>query len=182
MIHEFVQQVKNTVREVLTDVHTAIPAKIVSINATTGLATVQPTAKRQLNNGTTLDFPQISGVPIVLPQGAGQLVSIAVPVKPEDSCLLIISEQSLEFWLYGRETDTTLNFDLTNAICIPGLFQKPPDSFLDACNSNSIIIDAGESRVVASTAGIAIIGNLTVNGNVSVTGHLTAHGITDLNR
>ena len=65
--------------------------------------------------------------------------------------------------------------------CLGFTVTFPPDSFMDACNSNSIIIDAGESRVVASTAGIAVIGNLTVNGNVSVTGHLTAHGITDLN-
>ena len=179
MLHDFVQGIKNTVREELKDVHTALPAKIVSVNADNGLATVKPTIKKMLSNGKTFDYPQISGVPIVLPQGASQLVSIAIPVKPGDSCLLIISEQSLEYWLYGRETDTSLYFDLTNAICIPGLFQKPPDSFLDACNTNSIIIDAGETRLVANTRGISILGTLTVNGNVNVTGSLSAHGIID---
>lgn len=185
MLHEFVQQIKETVREEITDMHTALPAKIISVNANTGLATVQPTMKKILRSGKTIDYPLISGVPIVLLQGAGQLVSIAIPVKPGDSCLLIISEQSLEYWLYARETDTSLHFDLTNAICIPGLFQKPPDSFLDACNTNSIIIDAGETRLVANTNGISVLGTLTVNGNLNVTGKaavsgsLSAHGIHD---
>lgn len=170
MLQEFVQQIKNTVQEAISDIHTALPAKIVSVNLNTGLATVQPAAKRTLNNGETIDYPQITGVPIVLPQGANQLVSISVPVKPGDGCLLVISEQSLEYWMYGRDTDTTLLFDITNAICIPGLFQTPPDSLQDACNNNSIIIDAGESRVVVSTAGVAVVGSLTVNGNLNVTG------------
>lgn len=176
MVQEFVQQVKDTVDECLYDVHTAMPAKIVSIDASSGLATVLPTIKKMTADGTTMDFPQISGVPVVLPQGSGQTVSIAIPVKTGDSCLLIISEQSLEYWLYGRETDTSLLFDITNAICIPGLFQKPPDSFLDACDSDSIIIDAGETRLTVNTAGIAILGTLTINGNLNVTGDLSVTG------
>lgn len=179
-MQEFVQQIKDTVQEALQDVHTAIPAKIVSINASSGLATVQPTIKKMLDNGSSMDFPQISGVPIVVSQGANQLVSIAVPVKAGDSCLLIISEQSLEYWLYGRETDTTLLFDITNAICIPGLFQKPPDTFFDACNSNSVIIDAGTTRLSVGTSGISVIGSLTVNGDLKVTGDQTVGGSTNI--
>lgn len=176
MVQEFVQQIKDTVDECLYEVHTAMPAKIVSIDTSSGLATVLPTIKRMTADGSTMDFPQISGVPIVLQQGSGQTVSIAIPVKAGDSCLLIISEESLEYWLYGRETDTSLMFDITNAICIPGLFQKPPDSFLDACDSDSIIIDAGETRLAVNTAGIAVLGSLTVNGNLNVTGDMSVSG------
>ncbi len=169
-MQEFVQQIKDTVDECISDIHTALPAKIVSVDSATGLATVLPTMKKVLANGSTMSYPQISGVPVVLPQGSGQLVSIAFPVKAGDSCLLIISEQSLEYWLYGRETDTTLLFDITNAICIPGLFQAPPDSFLDACDSDSVIVDAGETKLVVNTAGIGITGSLTVNGDLTVIG------------
>lgn len=176
MLQEFVQQIKDTVDECLCDAHTAMPAKIVSVNTSSGLATVQPSIKKVKADGSTMDFPQISGVPIVLPQGANQLVSIAFPVKAGDSCLLIISEQSLEYWLYGRETDTTLMFDITNAICIPGLFQSPPDSFPDACDSSSIILDAGETRLTVGTAGIGVLGSLTVNGSLEVTGDATIDG------
>ena len=171
MLQEFVQQIKNTVREELADIHTALPAKIVSVNASSGLATVQPLVKRTLGNGKTISYPQISGVPIVLPQGANQDVAISIPVKAGDGCLIIISEQSLEYWLYGRETDTTLLFDITNAVCIPGLFQKPPESFKSACSNNAVIIDAGESRVTVKNSGITVKGNLTVNGNLTVTGN-----------
>lgn len=187
MMQEFVQQIKDTVQEALQDVHTALPAKIISISRSSGLATVLPTIKKTLDDGSSMDFPQISGVPIVLPQGANQLVSIAVPVKAGDSCLLIISEQSLEYWMYGRETDTSLLFDITNAICIPGLFQKPPDSFLDACDSNSVIVDAGKTRLVVGTAGVSVLGSLTVNGNMTVNGNskiagdLSVEGTANLN-
>lgn len=170
MLQEFVQEIKETVNEELADIHTALPAEIVSIDINTGLAKVQPAIKKILDNGDTIDYPQISGVPIVFPQGANQMASISLPVKPGDSCLLVIAEQSLENWLYGRETDTSLLFDITNAICIPGLSQRPPDSFKDACEQNSIIIDAGESRVVVSKTGVSVVGNLSVTGNLSVSG------------
>lgn len=195
MLQEFVQQVKDTVREELSDVHTAFPAKIVSVDTGTGLATVQPLVKKVCGNGSTMDYPQISGVPIVLTQGNNQVASISIPVKPGDGCLLVISEQSLEYWLYGRETDTTLLFDITNAICIPGLCPKPPDSFADACNKNAIIIDVGETRITVKEdkteflgevkveagatqfnikkSGVDIVGEVSIKGDVNIDGNLT---------
>ncbi len=156
MLQEFVQQIKDTIEEALEEVHTALPAKIVSVDTSTGMATVLPTMKKVMPDGTKLKYPKISGVPILMPQGAGQTVSIAFPVKSGDNCLLIISEQSLEYWLYGRETDTSLFFDLTNAICIPGLFQSPPDSFADACSSKAVILDSGDTRVTVKSSGVTV--------------------------
>lgn len=174
MMQEFVQQIKDNVKLALSEMHTSLPAEIVSVNTKTGLATVLPTAKKVLPNGSSMDYPQISGVPIVIPQGAGQDVSVAFPVKEGDSCLLIISEQSLEYWLYGRETDTTLTFDITNAICIPGLFQEPPDSFLDACKNNSVIVKAGSTKLTVSKSGVSVSGSLTVSGSIRASG--SVHG------
>ena len=61
MLQEFVHQIKKTAQEVMTDMHTALPAKIVSVNSSEGLATVQPSVKMTLKNGDKIDYPQISG-------------------------------------------------------------------------------------------------------------------------
>ena len=172
MLQEFVHQIKKTAQEVMTDMHTALPAKIVSVNSSEGLATVQPSVKMTLKNGDKIDYPQISGVPIIFPQGSNQAVSISFPVKEGDSCLLVVSEQSLEYWLYERETDTTLRFDISNAICIPGLFQKPPRSFSDACDNDSVIIESNDTQISVDSNGIAMTGNVTINGDLTVTGSI----------
>ena len=98
--------------------------------------------------------------------------SISFPVKEGDSCLLVVSEQSLEYWLYERETDTTLRFDISNAICIPGLFQKPPRSFSDACDNDSVIIESNDTQISVDSNGISMTGNVTINGDLTVTGSI----------
>ncbi len=127
MMQEFVQEIQNTVQRGLRGIHTAMPGRIVSFDAAKGIATVKPAMKFKKPDGKTMDFPQVTGVPVVFPQGAGQGATIAFPVKPGDSCLLVVAEQSLDYWQYGQETSTDLAFDMTNAICIPGLFaQREP--------------------------------------------------------
>ena len=107
-----------------------------SFDPGTGLATVLPTMKFKKPDGTTVDFPQVTGVPVVFPQSMGQQATIAYPVKAGDGCLIIVAEQSIDYWLYGQETDTDLDFDLTNSICIPGLFAKANPVMAEACNGN----------------------------------------------
>lgn len=175
MLHEFVHQIKETVKEELLAMHTAMPAKIVDLNATTGFATVQPLVKRPIGKSQKIDYPKINGVPIVFPQGNGQKESITFPAKPGDLCLLIISEQSLENWLYDRETDTDLRFDLTNAICIPGLFQNPPASFAESCEKDSVIISSGKNRISVGSDEIEVTGNFKVSGDINAVGSITPY-------
>ena len=119
MKQELVDQVAKTARKATENMHTALPGEIVKFDAAKGLASVQPKAKFKKPNGETLDFPVITGVPVVFPQSAN--VSIAWPIKPGDGCLIVFCESALDFWMYGKETDTALSFDLSNAIAITGL-------------------------------------------------------------
>lgn len=172
MLQEFVQQVKNTVRKELETVHTAIPGKITDFDASTGLATVTPLMKFKRQDGSSISYPAISGVPVVIPQAYGQSATIAFPVKKGDGCLLLVAEQSLDYFMYGQETSIDLQFDLSNAVCIPGLFSKANSVLKDACNANAVIVDVKGSRIkVASgvvqidATRIALNGNVTVNGS-----------------
>lgn len=183
MLQEFVQAVNDSVQKGLKGVHTAMPGEIVAFDPATGLATVKPAMKFKKPDGTKIDFPQITGVPVLFQQGAGQGATVAFPVKAGDGCLIIVGEQSLDYWMYGQETSTDLAFDMTNAMCIPGLFVKANPVVADACAKNAVIADVGGTRftvkageVTVDAAAIKLNGNVTVNGNFTTTG-----GVVNLN-
>ena len=179
MMQEFVQEITNTIQRNLKAVHTAMPGKIVAFDAAKGVATVQPVMKYKKPNGETIDFPQITGVPVVFPQGASQNVTVAFPVKAGDGCLLVIAEQSIDYWQYGQETDTDLSFDITNAICIPGLFSKANGAVKEACDKNAVVLDANGTKVTVKAGEVIIdAAKVTVNGDVTVNGTMTTVGDT----
>ena len=89
MMQEFVQEIQNTVQRGLRGIHTAMPGQIVSFDAAKGIATVKPAMKFKKPDGKTMDFPQVTGVPVVFPQGNAQGATVAFPVKPGDSCRLL---------------------------------------------------------------------------------------------
>ena len=148
--------------------HTALPGTIVSFNPQTGLAVVRPQMKYKTKDGQKLDYPDISSVPVVIPQANAQGVTIAYPIKAGDGCLLIMSEQSNDYFLYGQETDTDLKFDLSNAIAIVGLFRTVNQQLARACSRNEIVLANGNNILSVSTSGVTITGDLTVNGTLRV--------------
>jgi hypothetical protein len=106
----------------------------------------------------------------------GQSATIAYPVRAGDGCLVVIAEQSIESWLYGQETSTNLQFDLTNAICIPGLFAKPNPVMQEACGSNAVVVDVKGTRLTVRRDGVSITGDLDVSGTISGGGVSMADG------
>lgn len=185
MIQEFVQEIQNSIQKGLRGIHTAMPGTISSFDAAKGVATVQPAMKFKKPDGKTMDFPQLTGVPVVFPQGASQNVTIAYPVKAGDGCLIVIAEQSIDYWQYGQETKTDLAFDMSNAICIPGLFAKGNASMEEACSQDAVVLNAQGSKVVVkggevtiTAAKVTINGNVEVNGSIKSTGDTEASGIS----
>ncbi len=164
MLQELVDQINKTARKATENMHTALPGEIVKFDAAVGLASVQPKAKFKKPNGEMMDFPVITGVPVVFPQSAN--VSIAWPIKPGDGCLIVFCESALDFWMYGQETDTALSFDLSNAIAITGLSPKGRDAMKIACDEDAAVIKAGSTILKVKADGVFITGNLTVEGGV----------------
>lgn len=166
----FVQAIKDTVRDALADVHTALPATIKTFDAGTGLASVAPAGKFKTVDGKALDYPVITGVPVVFQYSPTAGAGILFPVKAGDNCLLVIAEQALDSWLYGGESASDLKHDLTNAVAIPGLYQKPQAKIANACSDDAVVVYAGETSVVISKGGVAIKGNVTITGNLTTSG------------
>jgi hypothetical protein len=174
MIQEFTQQIKTLVADMVSDVHTAIPGKIVSFDPVKCLAIVLPSGKFKRPDGKMMDLPQISDVPVVFIQGGA--ATVAYPIKAGDGCLLIIAEQALDVWRYGGESKTDLRHDWTNCIAVPGLFVQPNPVIKEACDQDAVIVVKGDKRITVSQAGIVIKGNVRIEGNVDVSGTMGVSG------
>lgn len=141
MMQEFVQQLENTVREATYDMHTALPGTIAKFDPAAGMATVKPEGSVAMKNGKRLKYPSIVRVPVVFPQAGGQDAVIAYPIMPGDGCLVIICENDLKPWMsHGKETESDMKFDLTNAVCIPGLFCEGNAAIQKAVAEKAIVI------------------------------------------
>lgn len=185
MIQEFVQEINNSIKKEIRSMHTAMPGTIVSFDPGKMTATVLPGMMFKKPDGKTIAYPQITGVPVVFPQGANQQCTVAFPVKAGDGCLIVIAEQSLDYWMYGQETSTDLAFDMTNAMCIPGLFSSSNDAVRAACAANAVVVDAKGTRITVKNgsveidaAEVKIKGNLTVEGEVKSAGDVNGSGIS----
>lgn len=174
MMQEFVDSVNKTAKKAVSEIHTAVPAVITAFDAAKGLATVQPKAKFKKPNGETMDYPSVSGVPVVFPQSKS--VTIAFPIKAGDNCLLVFGEKALDYWLYGKETDTELNFDLSNAIAIPSLSTIGNMAMRMACNEDAAVVQAGSTVLKVKGDAVYIQGDLIVEGKITASGDVSASG------
>ena len=147
MIQELVQQIRDSTRAITEGMHTAVPGQVLKIYMDKCVADVHPVMKFRKRDGSTIDYPNVTGVPIVFPQVWGQQATIAFPVHEGDMGILIIAEQSLDYWMYGHETETDLHFDLSDAIFIPGMWNKPNEVMTDALENDKIIVDTKGTRI-----------------------------------
>lgn len=95
--------IKKGIENYVKDLHTSMPGIIVSFDASTQLASVQPAIKRifKTNDGekelmTPTELPLLINVPVQFPRGGG--FSLTFPVKPGDECLLVFCERSIDYW------------------------------------------------------------------------------------
>ena len=182
-MQEFTHEIKNFINDMLKNVHTMLLAKIETFNPETCLASVTPYAKYRKKDGTLIDFPVISQVPVYVMQANNQSATIAMPIKKDDKCLLLFSEQALDVWRSNGEiADADLSFDLTNAIAIVGMFAKPNSLVTEACEDNAIIIQSDGGKIKVNEDGTQITAsgeiNIIANGpvNLSSAGEVTVKG------
>lgn len=158
-----------------------MPGEILSIDYDKGTCSVQPYALLKIVTGDKLQYPVINDVPIVVPQSSVQDACIAFPIVPGDTCLLIVSEGTLDYWRYNRVTELDAKFSLSNAVCIPGLTRKFDPCFKEAAEDGAVILKygAGKFKLTDTTMTISAqnlvleAGNnltLSAGNNVTVSG------------
>ncbi len=169
---DVVTEVKNLVKEQVNNIHTALPGEIVSVDVTTCRVTVKPKAQMRFSNGKVLDYPIISGVPVVIPQSPSSDAAIVFPVKKGDPCLLVFSEQALDYWFENGMTNSQIKHGLSGAIAILGLMKTPSSDFKDAVLNDKVIVRHGNASIALSNATITIRGDVTVEGNLLINGEV----------
>ena len=107
----------------LCDLHTAMPAEVISYDHAKNLAVVQPVLKRKYKSeDSAVDLPTISDVVVCFQRmGAGHL---RLPVNPGDTGQLVFNERSIDGWLQSGGKIDPLDprkHSLSDAVFYPGL-------------------------------------------------------------
>ena len=123
--------IESMIQNRLNEVHSALPAKIISYDADKQEAAVQPLINRLYHDDDSEIQPTIAAVPVIFPSAATG--SLTFPIGVGDIVLLIFSEQSLDNWLFSDgkasvDPEDHRRFHYSDAIAIPGLypFKKAP--------------------------------------------------------
>lgn len=174
MVQEVVQEVENTVKQIMNEIHTAFPGTISSYSPGSNTATVKPSVSFTTPKGKSMNYPAITNVPVVVPHSTSEGIGIAFPIKAGDTCLIVCAEQSLDGWQSDKEDDTELKFDISNAICIPGLSNASVDLQQEANSKDAVVVGCSGKKIYVSESGIDIIGDVNVKGNIACTGTVTS--------
>lgn len=142
------------------EMNVCIPAEIVSYDAATQLAQVQPCLKRPLrtedDEEITESMPIISHVPVIHPSGGGFFAHF--PLAKGDPVTLIIADRSIDRWLdKGGEVDPGYSHthELSDAFAIPG--GRPDPKKLSGMSSSKLTIGKdGDTSLQIAIDGSAI--------------------------
>lgn len=107
----------------ISEIHTALPGKIVSYDYAKNLAVVQPTLKRKyVGEAEPIELPTISNVTVCFPRmGKGHL---RIPVNVGDEGELIFQERSIDKWAVSggmTHPQDSRKHSLSDATFWPGL-------------------------------------------------------------
>src|SRR5690606_25141985 len=142
----------------LANVHTCLPAQIISYDYQKKKAQVKPVISKRWTDGNFSEMPIINGVPVIFPSSGG--ASLTFPVKEGDFCLLVFAERNIDLWkTEGRQNPMdSRKFNLSDAIAIMGItpfFQESKaennqDVLLTYQNSKVRIKESGEIQLETS--------------------------------
>lgn len=70
--------------------------------------------------------------------------------------MIIVSENDMKPWMsHGKETDSDMKFDLTNAVCIPGLYGEGNETMQKAQEENAIILKNEDMELMLKKDGLS---------------------------
>lgn len=172
MIEEITDTLQNFYMSRQENVHTCLPGRISSFDPDTRKASVKPLIKLKNKNGSTLEIPLISDVPVVFP--GGENFQLSWPVKSGDNCVMLFAETGIGNYLNGSgqvvDADDMSRFSLTDAICIPGLstFRNVPERnvVIESTVNEKLIIEnkLENMNTLLQDLITAINGIITTNG------------------
>ena len=144
---------------------------------------------------STKDIAKIANVPLYLAGSIGSGLTITIPVKIGDNCLLAICDRGIDNWQLadGQQNPPEIDFeqknleirhhDLTDAICIPlGSTLEAIESYnneaieiRDKTSETVLSVKSGEIKSLVGSAMMTMTdGSLSIKANVSIDGDFSA--------
>jgi hypothetical protein len=132
----------------LADVHTSLPAEIISYDYAKNLAVVRPLLKRKYKTEeAAIIMPTISSVPVAF-QRMGP-AHLRLPINPGDTGQLVFVERSIDGWLISGGAVDPLDprkHSLSDAVFYPGL-NPNNNPIVSASDQKSVELKLKNSRV-----------------------------------
>lgn len=159
------------------NIHTALPAKIVSFNAERQTATLAIQITQLLTDGGTVQIPPLVDVPVSFPRGGG--FAFTFPLASGDEGIAIFSERCIDGWWQSGKASEPLDVrlhDFSDAMFIPGICSTP--NVISEFFSNGLSMQTVDANtyIRITNGGIQIKGDIEHHGNTSQNGEFSATG------
>lgn len=189
-LNDFEEGIRVAIEAAQRRMWTAMPAKIVSFDATKGTASAQIMIKAIWRDEkgvvSPVDMPVLLDCPVQR-FGGGDFV-ITAPISVGDECLVVFSSRAIDAWWQSGQASLPVEYrmhDLSDGFIIPG-FQSVPNAVTgwstDALQIRSksepdVYVEvAANGKITVNTYGTVFMNcqQLIINGDVTVSGDLTA--------
>lgn len=175
MSETFVEALQLMIESSTSDVNTSLPGKIVSYNAKTNRAIVQPMLPKRSADGEVIPVPNIVEVPMVFPTSGmnGKQAAITLPVAPGDGVMLNFTQRSIENWLGGNNDapDDPRQFDLSDCVATPGLNAAGVEG-----NADNLVIRMDKASFTLQPDNTIVMGNENGSITIAADGTITIKG------
>jgi len=122
----------------MTNVHTCFPGSVVSYDAKTRRAEIQPYLKRKMPDGSFMNFPVIPDVPVLY--FGTKKYTMHLPLEKDDEVLMVVCERCTDVWrdngAANNEDSDPRRYSLMDSFAIPGL---QPKEFIDVSEAGIVI-------------------------------------------
>jgi hypothetical protein len=168
--------IKRISQDISSVLRVSMPARVVNYDYKSQKVDVKLDLKELYSDGREVDYPIVSGVPVIFPISGG--ASITMPIVTGDSCFVIFADRDLTNWLLGAKSgrlDSRRTHDINDAVAIMGLRQFTDVSAAE--NNDDLLISYAGSKVrlrpngnvdIISTTSVTVeTGEVTINCNNS---------------
>jgi hypothetical protein len=156
------------------DLRVAVPAVVVSFNATKQTVVVQPAVQENIFQNlvpTPINLPQLADVPIIIPRAGG--FAVTLPITAGDECLVVFADMCINAW-WSQGAPTDLNqpmpnqeerrrHDLSDGFAILGPWSQP--RVLSDYSTSALEVRSDDGNTVIEVASGSV--TMTPDGGTS---------------
>nr|AGS53500.1 hypothetical protein [uncultured bacterium contig00055] len=138
MTDDLKRLLRETFEYAMTDVHTCFPGSVVSYDAKTRRAEIQPYMKRKMPDGSFLNFPVLPDIPVLY--FGTKKYTMHLPLEKDDEVMVMVCERCTDVWrdngAVDNEDPDPRRFSIMDCFVIPGL---QPQEFIGVEEAGIVI-------------------------------------------